>query len=274
MDDKNNGLKDQIHHGSPQDDPAGKPLQEAYWILWEQQRYLREQWTALLGEYVRNPIYATKSKATDKDRVQRLTTALTGGNSRNIKVDLTWRRFIEGLVVMKVDVLTVTMKAEKGNYGETKTVKTSARPKQDILKTLNGEDREKPRLSATEELNLLFSNPRGTAGQMEHILGRLLWLFFAEFRIDSEFWARLSTNYVNNPANCPAIASRRNDMRHNMQQNMRMRKKLSWKRFLMVLKAIDVRKLECSFTITKENSNFVYESTIYIDLTKLNFWRP
>lgn len=269
-----NNLVTQIHTGALSDSPAGKPLQDAYWQLWEQQSYSREIWTNLLREYVRNPKFTTRSKATDKDRVQRLTTALTGGNSPNIKVDLTWRRFVEGLVVMKVDVLTMTVRAVRANYATERTVQANTRPKNDLLRMINGEDKEQPEMSANEELNHLFVNTRKTADQMEHILGRILWLLFNEYRITSSLWMSLSTNYVNNPRNCPAIKSRRNDMRHNMQQNMRMRKKLSWKRFLMVLKAIDVRSLECSFTVVKENSTRPYEATINIDLTTLNFWSP
>ncbi|QXO09677.1 hypothetical protein pEaSNUABM11_00253 [Erwinia phage pEa_SNUABM_11] len=264
-------ITDLILNGPPEDSPVGVELRDAHWSLIKLMPISYSDWKELATQYANNPMYVGKSTAEPKERLGRLANALSGGNVKGLSVDFTWKRFIEGLVLVNVETLTMSIKTYRGRFEDTKVVKGYCHPQRDLLRTLNGEDDEDLRGSASDALNLYFQNAQQTAEQvMEHILLKVLWSLFAAYGITESQWRQLVTKYVNNSDNCPQITSRRSDRRHNLQQSIRHTKKLSWKRFLEALKAIDVRKFECTFLVHVPGQYDV-EHSFEVDVTALSF---
>ncbi|QVW55716.1 hypothetical protein pEaSNUABM9_00135 [Erwinia phage pEa_SNUABM_9] len=258
-----------IRQGAERDTPIGLYLQTAYWKTVSKMGLTPEIWKEKAREFAHDERYRGRSTAEPNERLSRLATALTSGNMPGVGVDLTWKRFIEGLVLLGIDTLTITMKGKRGKFGSSATVSASCHPHLDLLKTLNREDEESVRRSASNALNHYFENPRNTANKvMEHILLKLLWGFFAEYDIRADMWRRLAAAYVNNPKNCPALSNRRSDMRHNLESAIRYTKKLTWKRFLQALKAMDMREVTCVFLV-RDSKGWEHEVELAIDLTKL-----
>ncbi|QVW28750.1 hypothetical protein pEaSNUABM8_00253 [Erwinia phage pEa_SNUABM_8] len=268
---KKNGDKvDQwIRQGVERDTPIGAYLQETYWSIVKEMRLSSNDWKDMAKAFANDERYRGRSTAEPNERHSRLATALTSGNMPGVGVDLTWKRFIEGLVLLGIDTLTITMKGKRGKFGSSAIVSASCHPHLDLLKTLNREDEETVTRSASNALNHYFENPRNTATKvMEHILLKLLWGFFAEYDIRADMWRRLAAAYVNNPKNCPALSNRRSDMRHNLESAIRYTKKLTWKRFLQALKAMDLRDVSCTFKV-RDSRGWEHEVGLTIDLTKL-----
>ncbi|ANZ49054.1 hypothetical protein BIZ82_gp205 [Erwinia phage vB_EamM_EarlPhillipIV] len=264
-------LQNSIEAGPPQDPPTGRYLQKCFWDLNDTLVITPAIWKRLVKEYVEDERFVGKSTATPEERMSRLTTALSRGSIKHLQPDLTWKRFIEGLVFLKIQSLRVTATAKRGNWGESKTVSAITRPETDHLRAVNKEDEEVSTESVGRTLNRFFDNPDKTATRvMEHILLKLFWQFIAAYKIDSRRWKELLIAYVNNPKNCPQIKSRRNDARHNLQQSIRRTKKLTWRFFLKALQAIDVRELKMAFLFTTESGKEI-ECYFKIDLTKHTF---
>lgn len=264
-------ISDFILNGPPEDTPAGVELRSAYWKLVNLMPISHSDWKILAQQYVESPQYVGKSTAEPRERLGRLANALSGGNVKGLSVDFTWKRFIEGLVLVNVETLTMSIKTYRGRFEDARQAKGYCHPQRDLLRTLNGEDDEDLRGSASDALNLYFQNTQQTAEQvMEHILLKVLWSLFAAYGITESQWRQLVAKYVNNPQNCPQITSRRSDRRHNLQQSIRHTKKLSWKRFLEALKAIDVRKFECTF-LTHVPGQPDVEVYFEVDITTLSF---
>lgn len=264
-------ITDLILNGPPEDSPVGVELRDAYWRLVNLMPISPSDWKELATAYVNNPQFVGKSTAEPRERLGRLANALSGGNVKGLSVDFTWKRFIEGLVLVNVETLTMTIKTYRGRFKADKMVQGYCHPERDLLRTLNGEDDEDLRGSASDALNIYFQNAQGTAEQvMDHILLKVLWSLFAAYGITESQWRQLVTKYVNNPENCPQITSRRSDRRHNLQQSIRHTKKLSWKRFLEALKAIDVREFECTF-LTHVPGQPDVEHFFKVDITTLTF---
>lgn len=270
---KNKKLNRLLDNGPPDDTPVGIILQNVYWgLIRNELRLGQPDWLKLLEDYVADERFKGRSTAEPKERVSRLINALTGGSVRGVHVDFTWVRFIESMVMLRMETVTLTMKCYRGKFGSAKMVSGSFNPKNDLLKIISGETEEDLTASASQTLNVFFRDRQHTATQvMEHVLLRILWGFFAEYNVDAEMWRRLSIAYVNNPKNCPALSNRRNDKRHNLQSSIRYTKKISWKKFLEALKALDVRKFTCAFLCTNEKGRS-YEYEVNVDLTKLTFW--
>lgn len=266
---RSNKIETWIEHGADRDTPIGVYLQTAYWEIVKKMGLSSSVWKDLAKAYASDERYRGRSTAEPNERLSRLATALTSGNMPGVGVDLTWKRFIEGLVLLGIDTLTITMAGQRGKFGGTKQVTASCHPHLDLLKTINREDEETMTRSASTALNHYFENPRHTATRvMEHVLLKLLWGFFAEYNIRADMWRRLAAAYVNNPKNCPALSHRRSDMRHNLESAIRYTKKLTWKRFLQALKAMDLRELTCTFLV-RDSRGWEHEISLPIDLTKL-----
>lgn len=256
---------------TPQDPPSGNYLRWVFWKLATEMEVGPKLWVPLIHEYANNPDYLGRSSALPEERAQRLTIALTGGNIVGLQPDLTWKRFNEGLVILKIQSLKVTVTAKRGNWGDKQTVWAYTRPQSDHLRTINKEDEEQLRESVGRTLDRYFENTAHTATRvMDHILLKLFWQLINKYKIDNVAWKRLLVAYVNNPENCPQLKSRRNDARHNLQQSVRRTKKLTWRFFLKSLKAIDVRGIDIAFLFTTESEKEV-EIATKIDLTKHTF---
>lgn len=254
-----------------EEERAGKPLQNLYWEYKTQIGWEPKDYKLAVARHILSPDFRTRSKAVLEDRVQRISTKLTSGNNRDLPVDLTWRGFTEGLVITGVESLRICITTYRGRF-QTKTIsEVTTRVRDDLIRYDFEDCNEKPTASASTELNRFFRDCAGTAKTMEHPLSRLLWTIFANIKMTSDWWHRLSTNYVNNPENCLPIASKRNDMRHNMQHNMRLKKKLSWKWFMRILKAIDVKKFDILLTLKRKNDNKIYEVVHTVDLEAYQF---
>lgn len=258
-----------IYHGAERDTPIGQYLQTAYWDIVRKMQLSPEMWKEMARKFAHDDRYRGRSTAEPNERLSRLSTALTSGNMPGVGVDLTWKRFIEGLVLLGIDTLTITMIGKRGKFASKAEVSASCHPHLDLLKTINKEDEEQIRRSASNALNHYFENPRHTATRvMEHILLKLLWGFFAEYNIRADMWRRLAAAYVNDPKNCPALSNRRSDMRHNLESAIRFTKKLTWKRFLQALKAMDMREVTCTFKV-RDSRGWEHEVVLPIDLTTL-----
>lgn len=264
-------IQDSIVTGTPQDPPTGKYLQKCFWDLNKQLNIDSKMWKRLVHDYLEDERFVGNSTASPEERISRLTTALSRGNIKHLQPDLTWKRFIEGLVFLKIQSVRVTATALRGNWKTKKTVSAVTRPETDHLRAVNKEDDETFDESVGRTLNRYFDNPEKTATRvMEHILLKLFWRFIEQYKIDSRMWKELLIVYVNNPKNCPQIKSRRNDARHNLQQSIRRTKKLTWRFFLKALQAIDVRELRMAFLFTTESGKEV-ECYFVVDLTKHTF---
>ncbi|HHS7556430.1 TPA: hypothetical protein ACTPQ1_004722 [Salmonella enterica] len=264
----------------PAVDPSGIPLQVAFWDLWLLQKYTTSQWRELIREHISNEEYLKQfrdsKRTTQIDRHSRLMTALTGGSSVGVPADLTWKRFIEGLAVMQMEHLTITIDAKRGNFGTSAWVQDGTWVRPDFLKNLRDENRRKRKEkfdnSASRDVNRYIENAVHTYTHvMKHPLLRLIYRFIAAYKVTPDNWERWSTNYVNNPKLCPGTSSKRGDRRNNMKQALRHTEAITWRWFLIILQAMDVREFEITFKITHGNG-LSYEATQKVDLTTYRFW--
>lgn len=261
-----------IVNGVDEETPANIVLQRFYWDLWKLFGKTEYDWRQLVLKYVSNPDYVGNTDATFEERANRLANALTGGSTKGEYSDFTWKRFVEGLVLLDVDVLTITMKTKRGNFGKENIISAVTLPKEDHLKTLRGEDCDNHNESASKTLSNYFLDTGKTADVlMKHILLKLLWKTIHAYRINNQTWYRLLSAYVNNSNNCPQTSSRRNDKRHNLQQAARCIHKISWKRFLETLKMLDVREFTCCMNFKLVDGN-IYEKEFTVKLSEYQFW--
>ena len=261
-----------IKFGPPKDTPAHVYLERVFWLILTLLQLDPLDWPKLMNAYVNDPRYVGRSQADPKERAGRLVNALTGGSTEGLEVDFTWKRFTESLVLLEVETCTVTVKAKRGRFKVERLARSFFHPAADLLRTLRYEDEEELSKTASTVLNSYFANPKQTADTvMQHVLLKILWQLFAEYKIDATEWKQSVTQYVNNPKNCPDIATRRSDKRHNLQHAIRHTKKISWKRFLEALKAIDVRTMEFTLLCTIPGRPDI-EQLIEIDLAHLVFW--
>lgn len=235
-----------------------------------------KSWEELLMHYVRNPLFRGDSIASAEDRAQRIKLALSGGNVKGIPLEMTWKKFIEGMVILGADTLTVTVKVVRGNFGTSAIASAACRPSEELLNMLNSE-RKPPAKGqpASVMLNRFFSDTTHTSVHvMKHILLKILWKLFAEFKIDELTWVGLSKRYVRQCCHgIPDAESKRNDKRHNMQTVIRSTDKITWKRFLETLKAIDSRTMECTLLVQFQKLPPV-EITASVDFSQLTLWSP
>lgn len=267
---KKRRILDGLLFGIQTDPPADKMLRYAFWSLTGELNLAPTEWTAMMTAYCANPKYGNDAKAKRKDRAVRITTALTGGGSPSKQPEFTWKRFIEGLVVLDVDTLTVCAKTKRGRWGTEKLIKMSTSPKEDRARVAYGKEEEFLRGSATTRLNDTFTDIPKAKRVMSHILLKLLWSFMEEYQIDKNMWGTAMHRYVNDDNNCAQLHHRRNDKKNNLQQLITQRANLTWNRFIETLKVIDVRELEITFGITRGDRP-VIETTCVIDITKLSF---
>ena len=178
---------------------------------------------------------------------------------------------MEALVVIGTSELRITCEATRGKFNTKKTAHTVCRPGEEVIANINQLPLDYNE-STTPALSRYFQNPEHTARNvMTHPLLRLLWTFFLQFGIDEAMWRKLSTRYVNDPKNCAASEKRRSDKRHNLQHSIRATDRLTWRKFLEALKAIDCKELTVTFTIDAQNKPLV-DHTFTVDLTELTFW--
>ena len=249
-----------------EDERAGGPLQTLYWNYQELIGWKPSDYKLAVAKHILSPEFKTRSKATMDDRIQRISTKLSSGNIPALPVDLTWRGFTEGLVITGVETLRICVTTYRGHF-KTKTVsEITTRVREDLARDLFEDNDDRPKESATAQLNRYFQNCGETAKMMVHPLSRLTWTIFANMKMNADWWYRLSTNFVNDPANCEQTPSKRNDLRHNMQHNLRLKKKFSWKWFMRVLKAIDVRSFEILLTLRRQKDNKIYEVQVTVNL--------
>jgi hypothetical protein len=234
-----------------------------------------KEWEKLLMIYVKNPRYRGDSIASPEDRAQRIKLALSGGNIKGIPLEMTWKKFIEGMVILGATTLTLTTKVVRGNFGSSAIASASCRPSEELVNMITSEKKPAKGLPASVMLNRFFSDTGHTSLHvMKHILLKVLWKLFAEFKIDELTWVRLSKRYVRQCChNIPDAESKRNDKRHNMQTVIRSTDKITWKRFLETIKAIDGRTMECTLLVQFQKLPPV-EVTTNIDFSQLTLWSP
>ena len=232
-------------------------------------------WEDLLMLYVNNSRYRGESIASPEDRAQRIKLALSGSNIKGIPLEMTWKKFIEGLVILGADTLTLTAKVVRGNFGTSAVASASCRPSEELVNMITSEKKTAKGLPASVMLNRFFSDTVNTSVHvMKHILLKVLWRLFAEFKIDELTWVGLSKRYVRQCCHgIPDAESKRNDKRHNMQTVIRATDKITWKRFLETIKAIDGRTMECTLLVQFQKLPPV-EVTTNIDFTQLILWSP
>ncbi|MGL5397178.1 MAG: hypothetical protein ACRDBQ_18175 [Shewanella sp.] len=251
---------------------AGRYLRSVFWGNVPHFIGAQRDWVTAMQAYINNPLYVGKSTADPIERRIRFTNALTSGSVKGLVVDFSWKRFLEGLVFQNIETMSMTVMAKRSKFTPAKIVAAACRPKEELLKYIDSkvEHAESFNKTASATLHEYFANTAKTAASMEHILLKILWGIIDAEKINAERWHRLSTAYVNNPENCPALSNRRSDKRNNLQTAMRSRKKISWKKFLEALKALDVKTLEITFKMSAPR-RVDREACIVIDLTQHTF---
>lgn len=254
-------------------------LRQAYWALIGRiviegpvdqplKKLTYSDWVALIDRYVLDPKYQGKTRADPKDRAQRIRLGLSGGNTVGVEVEMSWRRFMEALVILNVSTFTMVVEVTRGNHGATASADATTRPSDEHLKLVT-DPAERYREAVSVSLARYFSNPEYTAIHlMRHTLLKILWKLIARFKIDLATWNRLSTQYVRMLYDGEDPDRRRNDKRNNLQSMIRSTDRITWKRFLEVLKAFDGRTMECTFRLDFEKQPTV-EHTFTVDLPNL-----
>ncbi|QVW55252.1 hypothetical protein pEaSNUABM29_00212 [Erwinia phage pEa_SNUABM_29] len=263
----------------PPINPAGRPLQAAFWDLILAQKISSGMWREMLKDHVNDPMYLKQfrdsKRTTVIDRTNRLMTALTGGSSQDFPADLTWKRFIEGLAVMKQEQLIITIETKRGNFDSVCKVTDGTWVRPDFIKNLRDENKRKRKErfdnTASKDVNVYMIDPVYTYTHvMKHPLLRIIYRLVAGYGITPDNWERWSTNYVNNPKLCPGTSSKRGDRRNNMKQALRHTEAITWRWFLIILQAMDVRKFEITFKVCR--GDLCYEAMVEVPLAEYQFW--
>lgn len=272
MSNKSKNILDEILMGVKTDPPSDKMLRHAFWDIVPGYRITTLEWRDMMDAYVRNPKYSEskKKKTSYRDRAQRLTTALTGGSDPSKQPEFTWKRFIEGMVVLDIDELTMSITAKRGKFNIEKTVRATTSPKDDRVKNVTDKANEYRGAPTSKIIAELFADTKKSARSMEHVLLRLLWSLFDEYKLNKTTWETQIHRYIHNTENCAQLQHRRNDKKNNLQRTITYRKHLTWNRFLEALKVIDVTEIEIAF-LTKRGNHPPVEASCTIDLTKLCF---
>lgn len=272
MSNKTQNILDAILMGIKTDPPSDKMLRHAFWEIVPGYRITTLEWRELMDAYVRNPKYSDskKKKSTHRDRAQRLTTALTGGSDPSKQPEFTWKKFIEGMVALDVDEMTMSVTAKRGKFNTTKTVRATTSPKDDRVKTVTDKEDEFRGSPTSRLIAQQFADTKKTARTMEHVLLRLLWSLLDEYNINKTTWETQVHRYIHNTDNCAQLQHRRNDKKNNLQRAITYRKHLTWNRFLEAMKVIDIKEIEIAF-MTRRHGRPSVEACCTIDLTKLSF---
>lgn len=275
-----NSTREQIWHGTPPASDSSYPLRKAYWNLVKLMGISDGIWKNLIRQHVNDPEYLKQFRdsklTTMTDRVNRLNTSLTGGSVRNLTVDFTWKRFIEGLVILEMQTLTVTLLTKRGSFDTKCFVFDSTFVREDFIRNLRNENRKKRKERfehpASHDVNEYVANIDHTIEHvMKHILLRLIYKVIRGYKIDGDKLERWTTNYVNNPKLCPGTSSKRGDRRNNMKQAMRHTEAITWRWFLIILQALDVREFEITFKV-RHRSGREYEVSDNVPLATYRFW--
>lgn len=148
--------------------------------------------------------------------------------------------------------------------------------REDFIKNLRNENRKKRKERfehpASHDVNEYVANIDHTIEHvMKHILLRLIYKVIRGYKIDGDKLERWTTNYVNNPKLCPGTSSKRGDRRNNMKQAMRHTEAITWRWFLIILQALDVREFEITFKV-RHRSGREYEVSDNVPLATYRFW--
>lgn len=253
------------------DSSVGCHLRKAYWDLIQMLQIRSSVFAAWRMEHVKDPMFAKYSNANEKDRSGRLGTALSGGNAKGVIPPMTWKRFVEGLAIIKVTHVEMSVAATRGNYGSRAIHRVMFMPRNELLDQYENLDDPALEVSSMVATADNYRNTQYTANHvMRHPLLKIFWGLQHEFEIDFKKWRDLSSIYVNNPENCPALTNRRNDKRNNLQDAIRRTRMISWKRFIEALKAIAVNELECVFKCYFDNRSPL-EVSFTVDVKAANF---
>lgn len=265
-------ILDAILTGIDQDPPSDKALRGAYWEIVKDHNISPPVWSMLMDKHVSNPKYGDTDPTKVRERAGRITNGLTGGSKPETQAEFTWRRFIEGMVVIGINTLHVTVSTKKDSkWASRKIVRAVTSPKDDLVHTIKKDIPEIPG-SASILLGDFFSNTEYTYQRlMSHVLSKLLWATFHAHGTTKNTWDAAIHRYVHDTANCPQLLSRRNDKKNNLQQAITKTNKLTWKRFQEALKVIEITELEVVFGTVSLNPNDIVETSIKINLNDLSF---
>lgn len=265
-------ILDSLLTGITEDPPSDKALRGAFWEIVKAHNISPPVWSKLVDKHVRNPEYGEVDLSKLRDHASRFTTGLTGGSMPESQAEFTWRRFIEGIVMLDVNVLHVTVKSRKNSKWATgRIVRAITFPKADLLHTIKKDVVEMPG-SASILLGDFFANTEVTYQRhMHHVLSKLLWATFNVHGVTKNTWDTCIHRYIHDTANCPQLLSRRNDKKNNLQQAITRTHKLTWKRFQEALKAIDILELDVVFGTVSANPHDIVETCVNINLSELSF---
>ena len=270
---KNKKRLDGLLAGVENDPPSDKMLRNSYWELVSGYRVASCDWTKLVDRFITNPKYndGKSEKTKHRDRSQRLTTALTGGNNPDKNPEFTWRRLIEGLVVLDVDMLTVSIETTRGKFNVKKVARATTSPKADCETYSRRKVTEyRPKETSKIIADYFIDTKKTATWQMEHVLLKVLWSIFNEYGLSKTMWETQAHRYVHDTNNCAQLQHRRNEKKNNLQRAITYRKSLTWNRFLETLKVIDVGEMTIVLS-TQRNSAPIVENVFNINLKNLSF---
>lgn len=253
----------------------GGPLRYLYWDLVRQKIPNKAGWEGALNKLSHDERFCKQDKARRREFCDRLTYSLIKGAPEFNKpaTELTWNRFILGLVLLEMTDCTLTIKAKRKvlrRYIE-REMSISFNPY--ALNQTKRRSDEDTSVGLSRRLAPFIKNPTEAIEEMRHPLGKFYWSFVDIFQIKTvDNWNRFMSKYLQNPNNVAQIGKYREDLYNNLKKAVCNVYNLTWLAFCRCLAALGIDEIEITFTATDVNEK-EYSTTHTVDMGELEFIR-
>lgn len=249
----------------------GGPLRYLFWGLATQIVEKPKDWEKLMNDFTLDERFCEQTSARRRELRDRLTVALVRGSSQKeapLK-EVTWKRFISGLVLLKTQRVTVELECKRklSIVEINKSISISFNPTLFLINQTRNDDDRNPGVSS--RLEGFLEKPTHAISEMKHPLGKLYWGLIDKFNAGGA-WHKSMDAYLSNPINCEQIRNYRNDKFSNIKRDVCNTEGLSWMRFCQAIKALNLQEMTVNITITTD-SDETFDISTTIDMNELEF---
>lgn len=251
----------------------GGPLRYLYWDLVRQKIPDKAGWEKALVKLSHDERFCKQVKARRREFCDRLTYSLVKGAPEANKgaTELTWNRFILGLVLLEITECTLTIKAKRKVLRRHLTREMSMSFNPYSLNQAKRRSDEDTSVGLSRRLGPFINNPTEAIEQMSHPLGKFYWSFVDSFQIKTvENWNRFMSKYLQNPKNVPQIGKYREDLYNNLKKAVCNVFNLTWLAFCRALAALSIDEIEFTLNLT-DSDDKEYTVNHTVDMGELKF---
>lgn len=251
----------------------GGPLRFLYWTLVRQKIAGKPEFEEALVKLSNDERFCKQNKARRREFCDRLTYSLIKGAPDADKgaTELTWNRFMLGLVLMEITECTFSVKCKRKVIRRTldREMIMTFNPHALIQNKKRSDEDSTTGLSA--RLPVFIEDPIEAMAKMNHLLGKMYWGFVGEYQIRTVAnWDRFMDKYLQNEKNVAQIGKYRDDHYSNLKKALCNTENLTWLSFCRGLSALGIDNVEFKFNLTDAKGD-TFEVEYAVDMGDLKF---